>query len=313
MYSILDIPEEIVDYISTLCDPAEFVLLAATCRRYHSLLSAPTHIVWRHAFLQRFDDPRRCVSRTGQPIAVDQAGFYWKGELQRRIRAQLVIQNPALLRDGELAGILHTLTSMAINTPVATTAYTDEEVSLNLSWLARQKDLGEFLEHIHHEELTRQEQQLADHLHVIFGQTQADYMSPRLVYSRGFVYDLRNHSSSNAWGPYLPFSKSSSSSKLLDGSGIDVRVNWQHIRAVQHIVSMHVTGSVLSPGTVDYRRITPLSLPFCQGQISPELSAASVADDWAGVEGTWRCSFCFIDHRDLLGMHHYPYYLCYGC
>ena len=46
--------------------------------------------------------------------------------------------------------------------------------------------------------------------------------------------------------------------------------------------------------------LVPLNLVYCQSNLEqPEGEFNHV--DWAGVEGMWNCSFCYIDHRDLLG------------
>ena len=82
-----------------------------------------------------------------------------------------------------------------------------------------------------------------------------------------------------------------------------LKVNWIHIRAIQHVISMHAAAAytefdgIISASALP---VSQLSLPYCQSQIPVKGNAK--ADDWAGVEGTWICSFCFVDHRDLIGM-----------
>lgn len=43
-----------------------------------------------------------------------------------------------------------------------------------------------------------------------------------------------------------------------------------------------------------------MSIPFCQSHLEHSEGEFSHVD-WAGVEGDWQCSFCYIDHRDFLG------------
>ena len=44
--------------------------------------------------------------------------------------------------------------------------------------------------------------------------------------------------------------------------------------------------------------VSQLSLPYCQSQVP--VGGNPNPNDWAGIEGVWTCSFCFVDHTDLL-------------
>jgi len=48
----------------------------------------------------------------------------------------------------------------------------------------------------------------------------------------------------------------------------------------------------------------PMSLPYCQSVI-PEGFDLDTAVDWAGVEGMWKCYFCYFDHRELMLFNRY--------
>ncbi|KLO05650.1 hypothetical protein SCHPADRAFT_946739 [Schizopora paradoxa] len=290
--SLGNLPDEVVEQIYAHADPQDFVALSSSCHRYHDLLhKSDSQFVWRSHFLQRFDDPRLCVDRLGERLAADVSSFNWKGEFQRRIRVQSVILNPHLCREDEVPGILRTLVSLIVETPPATPTYDASEISKNLLWLSAQHALGEFFHAMHQLELSQEDEQYFYYLHVLFGLTPEDLLFEQLVRSRGFVYDLRNHTQQSRWGPYR---KSTSRIELDDD--MSAKVNWRHIFAIQNIVSEHVA---VFEGEGEERklRLSPLSLPFCQAHVS---EGPRHKDDWAGVDGLWKCSFCFIDHRELL-------------
>ncbi len=119
--TVRDLPDEVVEQIYVNADPQDFVALASSCHRYHDILhKSNSQFVWRSHFLQRFDDPRLCITRLGERVASDVLSFDWKAELQRRIRAQSIILNPSLCRSSEVLHVLQTLVSMIIETPSAT-------------------------------------------------------------------------------------------------------------------------------------------------------------------------------------------------
>jgi hypothetical protein len=81
---------------------------------------------------------------------------------------------------------------------------------------------------------------------------------------------------------------------MMDSSG---RVNWLHIQALHHVVSMHVV-ELREDEQFDFV-VFPMSLPYTQIVI-PKGVDLDQEKDWAGVGGLWRVAFCFCDHRELL-------------
>ncbi|THH07094.1 hypothetical protein EW145_g3628 [Phellinidium pouzarii] len=282
-----DLPLEIVEQIlswSTLVAIARF---AQTCRVYHSLIyEARDQHLWRTLFLAdlgvfRVDDPRKCRTPLGEPLVPPGVDFDWRSGLQRRVLAETIIAKPASCNADELNVVLATLVGMALNTPPATAAYTSSEISLNLVWLAAQSGLGAFLEYWHarRHTLTPEQRQRLAHLHTLFGLTTSDFSPAHRVESRAYVYDMCKYRAENEWGPFR-----------LDGS-----VNWEHLLAVQHVMAMYI---VMPPK--DLVNFTTGFLPYCQTELPGKQTSSVRYDDWAGVEGTYTCSFCFIDHRVLL-------------
>jgi hypothetical protein len=92
---------------------------------------------------------------------------------------------------------------------------------------------------------------------------------------------MRNYRPDNQYGPFL-----------WDGG-----VDWEHMRALHHVVSMHLVD--LREDEDEFEYAVLLSLPFTQ-IIVPNDIHEEEESDWAGVTGAWVVSFCFCDHRDLL-------------
>ncbi|KAI0685294.1 hypothetical protein BC835DRAFT_1384848 [Cytidiella melzeri] len=286
--SLLDIPPEILEQILLELDPLDVGAISQTCALFAQLIyGSSSELFWRKLYLSvAIDDPRQCVDPIGNPIK----SVEWKKTLQRIIRARTVVMNPELCREEERVTIWQTLLQMASNTfPLYHTD--DYNLSLNFAWLAALLRGGKFLEHSLWE-LSPEERQLRAHFHTLYGLTPNDFSPERRVETRCSVYALRNYSLANIYGPFLP-----------DNSGT---VDWERVLAIQHVISMHIVlERERSPEEFTSIFIgSPMSLPYCGSVFTRDLKLEEV-EDWAGVEGTWQCSFCFCDHRDLLVFNNY--------
>lgn len=123
---------------------------------------------------------------------------------------------------------------------------------------------------------------LYNQLRTLYGMTELDTEASQRVASRAYMYDLSRYTPANDYGPLLA-----------DGT-----VNWEHMRAIHHVMCMHILDAS-SENQWDTSGFF-MTLPFCQVTLPEDLDLDQ-ADDWAGVEGIWRVSFAFCDHRDLLG------------
>ncbi|KAJ8483358.1 hypothetical protein ONZ51_g4756 [Trametes cubensis] len=133
-------------------------------------------------------------------------------------------------------------------------------------------------------ELSAEERQLRARLHTYFGLTARDFQHEHRTASRAFVYAMRNYKYDNDFGPFM-----------MDGSG---RVNWVHIRAIHHVMSMHIVPTTEETENAEFN-LFPMSMPWTQSIIPGDMELDQ-EQDWAGVTGRWQCSFCFVDHRELL-------------
>ncbi|THH18366.1 hypothetical protein EW146_g2599 [Bondarzewia mesenterica] len=276
---IINLPQELVEELLLSLDPLDVSSFAQTCRTYNALIySSVDQHFWRELYLiQLFDDPRACLTPLGQEIpSID-----WKRELQRIIRARTIVEDPTKCRPGERVAVLQTLVDLACNVPPLPSVFSDY-ISHNLLWLASMLRNGALLDHTLWE-LSEEEEQLRARLHTYFGLTPRDVHRERKIEALAYVYDMRHYQYDNEFGPFMP-----------DGSGC---VNWVHLQALHHAVSMHCVD--IDESTEFEFVILQMSMPYCQSVIPVGLDL-DVEKDWAGIEGIWRCAFCFIDHRELI-------------
>ncbi|KAI9464950.1 hypothetical protein BJY52DRAFT_1202512 [Lactarius psammicola] len=279
--TLASIPQEVIERVLAFLDPLYVASFSQTSRQYNNLVyhSGDNHL-WRELYLaQPFDDPRLALTPRLERIPVE--CIDWKGSLQAIIRARTVLNDPSKCRPGERETILRILIAMLRGAAPAP-SFCEKTLSENLVWLVAKLRDGALLNDGSLPS-TPTEAQLRAYLLVHLGLTPSDARSVDKAAARAFVYDLRNYCFEGSFGPYLP-----------DGSG---RVNWVHLHAIHRAVAIHL---------VDLREteqfvfpLIPMSMPYCQSIIPPGLDIKKVYD-WAGIEGLWHCSFCFVDHRELL-------------
>lgn len=279
--AIHTLPPELIETILVLLDPTEVASFSQTCREFNLLIyNSPDQSLWRALYLaQPLDDPRQCVTHLGDPLPTE---FDWRYELQRIIRARTIVEEPSKCKPSEREEVLGTLVRLATHVP-PTHPVLREPISENLLWIAAMLRRGTLLDNHGWSDVTPNESQLIARLHTYHGLTPADFLLENRIKSLAYVYDLSKYRYGNDFGPWMA-----------DGSG---RVNWEHVRALHHTVSLHMVP--MNEGDEFEYAIYPLSSTFCQ----PLLESGSTLGkgrDWAGVEGVWKCGFSFIDHRELL-------------
>ncbi|KAF9483578.1 hypothetical protein BDN70DRAFT_827292 [Pholiota conissans] len=282
---LIELPRELIEEILTRCDPVDVAMVAQTCSTLRFIIYyAGDSKLWRDLYLlQPFDDPRTAVDQQGRskPTPID-----WKMELQRIIRARNVLLEDdvfTVLRPGESSTLLRTLLDMVTTVSPRTSYENVRELSANLLWVAAMLRRG-FIDQLEESAATPPgDRQLLARLHTFYGITHADTRPQSRVKSRAYVYDMRHYRSESAFGPFLPGGK----------------VNWEHMQALHHVVSMHL---VELGEDEDFEfAVFPMSLPFTQ-IVTP--SNLDEEKDWAGLTGSWVVSFCFCDHRDLMTFNH---------
>ncbi|KAF9066455.1 hypothetical protein BDP27DRAFT_1227533 [Rhodocollybia butyracea] len=294
MNSFDDLPVETIEEILIQCDPLDVGAISHCSRHLHELIcSASNQHLWRALYLaQPFDDPIQCVYLDGRPRDRE---FNWKLELQAIIRARTVLTDVSVCKPHERIRVLQTLLHMVSWVPPLKT-YGDmlDNLSQNLLWVSAMTRGGVFLDSdkvgltSDDTESAEEEAQLRARLHTIVGLTPADYTPASRLSARAYIYDMRRYTWSNEFGPFCPSGN--------EGGGVE-KVNWVHIKQIHHIISMQLL-ELGDHATFEFV-IYPLSFPFTQVVI-PEGVDLDKEEDWAGVNGVWIVSFCFVDHSLLL-------------
>ncbi|KDQ50483.1 hypothetical protein JAAARDRAFT_141889 [Jaapia argillacea MUCL 33604] len=293
--SITTIPPELVEHILLECDPLDVSAFSQTSHYFNSLINhSPDSHLWRLLYLQYFDDRRICVNQLGLPSYQTPSSLNdWKGALERRIRARTVLNDLTKCRKEERCEVLETMVEVIRNIkPVS--SISSDDLSQSIVWATSTIRYSRILEHKLWP-LSPRELQLRAVLHTHYGLTLQDSKRWRHVESRAFVYNMRNYKDENDFGPFL-----------MDGSG---RVNWVHVKAVHHVMSMHIEevdrDGDDNGGEEFAYTIYQMSLAYCHSVLSPTVGTQEQSD-WAGVAGRWIVSFAFCDHRELLSKIPHP-------
>ncbi|KAG6854297.1 hypothetical protein C0991_008546 [Blastosporella zonata] len=264
---ITALPNEVIEQVLLCMDPIDVARISQCCKLLRLVLYNPKdQLLWRELYLHLpLDDPRNCVSLQGaRKHKID-----WRGLLQRFIRARTVLYDPSLSRPGELSTTLQTLLELMTWVPPLTDFHDFDHISVNLAWVVATLRGTSFFEDIElSTEVGEEERELAARLHTCFGLTGQDISRAGRVRSRAFLYDLRNYREENLFGPLTR----------------DGRVNWLHIRAIHHIVSMHFV-DLQDEGDFQFA-IFPMSIQTTQIVLPRELNLDE-EEDWAGVTGSW--------------------------
>ncbi|KAI5123736.1 hypothetical protein M0805_000329 [Coniferiporia weirii] len=292
---ILIIPAELTEHALVLSHPRDVASFAQTCRIARALVyDARDQHLWRRLFLEQpFDDPRNLTAAETAPT--DSTGLIdWKKELQHRVYTTRIIQK-IKTHPPELSGALDALINIVKN---AHPMPEEPNESKDLRWLA-----GLISEHdvfgssaSEAPEWTIEEQQRLLELWSYIGWrvnasndagATTELLSASRSIARAFVYDMRNYSRDNSWGPFMP-----------DKSG---HVNWKHVESIITVIRCNL---------LDLRRLwldtrPPSSLNATRAYSAPG-SYERDPRDWAGVEGSWRRYVCFMDYRDLFSMFRHP-------
>lgn len=276
--TFFEVPPEVIEHALTFLHPIDVAKFSQTCHSARTLVyGIPDSYLWRQLFiLHPFDDPRKALGCVDACVS-----FNWKGELQRRIRAELIVANTKERAD-EQTYALETFIAMILNAlPVQ--AGMEHIKSDSLDWVTRVLRESRILEGTYLSLDTKDIQltsRLRAYLALSFERGKDDKTKARLralrTTSRCYVYDLRNYRRDNEYGPYLR----------------DGQVNWIHAEAIVNVVQMNLLE--LHGVWMDTR--PPIGLEATRMYSAPG-STARRAEDWACVEGSWRRYVCFMDYR----------------
>lgn len=278
--TIWDIPSEIIEHALTFLHPIDIAKFSQTCHLAHTLVyrTADSHL-WRQLFLlYPFDDPR--------PVGFPHADvpYDWMGELQRRIKAELIAINIERRMD-EQAYALETFINMVLNAPPVQ-AGLEHMKSASFDWITcvlRKSKILDVpslsIQDSRAQQVGRLRSYLALSLEIAQDEREMARMSNIRASSRCYVYDLRNYRRDNEYGPYLRGGQ----------------VNWVHVEAIVNVIQMNLS----EIPSVRLDSIPPVGFEATRMYSAPGATTRH-EDDWACIEGSWRRYVCFMDYRYVM-------------
>ncbi|GJJ13931.1 hypothetical protein Clacol_008188 [Clathrus columnatus] len=247
-----------------MSEPAAVGAIAQSCTYFRNLIHRPIdQHIWRSLFLEKFDDPRPTYLLNG----MDTNDYPWARVLQDRIRSETTLARRSKFRDLSLkdqARVLRVLTDTIFYSPMTSSLAS----SRDLQWVDGLVTSREILKGFHSDP---HPSQLHAKLHVYWGSTteekQPSVSSRIRLASRTFVYDLRNYTSANLWGPFQ--------------DSPNAIVSWTHLNHLINVVSMNLED--IMELRDELRPPTGLSAvaPYTAPSVDPS------SRDWAGIEGKW--------------------------
>ncbi|KIY71533.1 hypothetical protein CYLTODRAFT_487135 [Cylindrobasidium torrendii FP15055 ss-10] len=273
MSLLSDLPPETLEEILLHADPRDISQLSRTSSIFYRFIYCKEDHLWRWLFMQQeLDDPRECVNLDGTRRE-DREWVDWKLELQTFIRARTILQNRARRTASDLRILFTKLIELVECVPPRplrsrNIEYVISAVLADTQLLTLNSD-GPWDD--------QEARQLQAKLHTYIGPAvqEPDGQEASLVRARAFVYDFRNYTWGNGFGPFHD-----------TDSG---KVNWVHMRAIQQAMAVHT-----HPDEEDVKAES--GLPLTQVYVPP---GEEWACDWAGLNGVWQCKFCFCDHLNL--------------
>jgi len=266
---------ELVEAILIHCNPIDVARMAQSNSHLRSVVYSPEPSrLWRELYLaEDVDDPRICVAQDGTPRT---SRIDWRTELQRIIRMRTVIENWGVLKPGELKAILRALLDFiqCVRPRTPANIWDPSKLSSSLLWLMTGLG-GGFVDWVEAQELSPLERQAVAQLHTHFGLTKNDIRRPSVVRSLALVYEQKRYTEQTQFGPFLTTGA----------------VNWELVRAIHHVISMHVAPGDLEDDEHFSYLVYQMSLLTTQIVI-PEGVDLDTEEDWAGVDGNWELSWC---------------------
>ncbi len=295
MMGIQEIPSEVTEMCLVYSHPRDVTAFARTSRTFYKLVygAADSHL-WRLLwFAQGFGDPLSAIG-----VLDDSDKFDWRRELLRRTRAEWVASKEFTsatpnLRLEALETLLEALSTIPPDPTATTLSYTDQWVQSLVQQAGLHNrptvDLG--LGDTVRDDLTvyryatdagSMEMELRHRLHAYLGlsthERSTEVACTNRMEARCFVYDLRNCTKSNSYGPLLPQQRDA--------------INWRYVDHILEVIARNLDDRALPWPEKIY---PPWGLRAIRAYSAPGTWDRRKRD-WAGVEGRWQRVVCFMDY-----------------
>ncbi|KAF1953242.1 hypothetical protein CC80DRAFT_451327 [Byssothecium circinans] len=302
MTELLDLCYDVLIRILEEIDPGDLAACAQTSWAFNNFIKNNAALYRTH-YLRNYDDPRWNVSN---------AEPEWISELQKFVKCQKILLSGNLDVKRENFNFVNTTVASLIST-----ASESDTPSLNITTLGTLLDIPGNIDAFllkstlytrlqdsyakpSATSLTDSERQLSAKIHCLHG-IPSSTMGRRALnkhpYARSQVYDLRNYTDENVWGPYLS-----------DGS---MRVDWEMLEAIMVVLGYNSSlccrrfleqfrppWSGTFEGVVRDERVRE-NLPEWRAEMLEQVDVPLSQRDPYGVEGVWSRIVCFLDFNDL--------------
>ncbi|KAF2253674.1 hypothetical protein BU26DRAFT_228049 [Trematosphaeria pertusa] len=301
---------ELLELILSYLEPQHLTSFGQTCARARDFIRPNNQILWKASFLQVWDHPKHVWSLlTPSARAVNrdrESSWDWYREVYRRCKAfNVLCRCNSGVRPANVEDIVPPLLDVLDTASYSDIAEDGSRASLNLEFLHRLlQRCPEFdrVVHDYHKDiesislplelLTDSDRPItrsmlarrvtvpewASRFHTFYGITQREEDSVRSkAAARALVYDWSVTAPNADFGPLVK-----------DGSGT---VHWQTVEAIGSL--MH---RIFATTLKAYR----LSVSGFQVNVPFLLPPSPVAEDWAGITGTWMGTYAFLDYRALV-------------
>ncbi|EOA88297.1 hypothetical protein ACJQWK_01419 [Exserohilum turcicum] len=308
MPELLDLCYDVLVQILEEINPEDLAACAQASKGFGDFIRENTRI-YKTVYLKHFDDPRRRRPTDPEPE--------WVEALQRTVKCQkmLLSADNDLKRDefnyiaSTVDNLLGTMSLDDLGTSRNKTLITDLflNISQNHDAFMCRSSLFERAGTAKQRPADDEEgRQLSAKLHSFFGFPPSGAGTKDLAthpYARSRVYDLRNYTDQNEWGPFRK-----------DGS---MRVDWEMVESIMIVVGHNsFFGAHNVPNPLRPPWFHPLDgvipdVPVDAGQAMPDYMALLKQPDLPldmkdpyRVQGIWSRIVCFLDYTDL---YHYNF------
>lgn len=324
MANLLDQCHEVLHWIFKHLTAEDLAALAQTCHTLNSY-TKNNHLLWKHVYLEEFDDPRDCYN-SRQPD--------WEQEIKELTNFRKILRSKkASVKNDNVEFVCRTSIQLVLGSSLSGESKNLEilksmfdTINRNTQTFIHGSRLYEMTSGSRKAPLSTERSQLIAHLHCLHGVKSVEL---RLIstedaissfplrahpYARSTVYDLENYTSENKWGPF--------------SDNGDMNVDWEKVEAIMVDLAYNLnlyddhTGSLksdmrctpfdgvqpnsyktVSTGESDVESVSDTSSwsasresdPLPQ-QVDPSLDAL----DPYGVTGTWERVVCFLDYNDFV-------------
>jgi F-box associated protein len=321
MANLLDQCHEVLHWIFKHLDAADLSALAQTCRMLNSY-TKNNHVLWKHVYLQHYDDPRRCY----EPREPD-----WEQEIKDLTKMLKILKaKKVAVKNENLEYVCEKAIDLALgasrgndskNLQLLKALFDSSDSNSNIFVLGSR--LYEMTNRRRKANVPPERSQLIAHLHCLHGVRTVKPLSDDMnsayplrahPYARSIIYDLDNYTQENKWGPFSDSGDMSVDWEKVEAIMIDLAYNLNlyddHTNSLKSDMRCLAFEGVqpnsyksVTTGESDVESVSDTSSWSASREADPlpqQVNLALDARDPYGITGTWERVVCFLDYNDFV-------------